>query len=210
MAEKDHMALYRQYYVERDYERLDLFQLLSNHYDIQRVLYPGSFVHITPSLVYPVAVYVDSDKQAKKFFGSTQPLDFIRKHKQYEQESTLTFYPQSYADDLSEESEADFDLLISQYAGFISQHCKKYLKIGGILLANNSHGDASMASIDEHYTFVGAIMRRNDKYRLTETNLESYLIPKSGNVVTKQSLEQTNRGVGYTKPASMYLFMRIA
>ncbi|MEQ8671949.1 MAG: hypothetical protein RLP44_29015 [Aggregatilineales bacterium] len=209
MTEKDTMALYRKYYVDRDYERLDLFQLLSNHYDIQNVLYPGSFVHITPSLVYPVAAYIDSDKQAKKFFSSTQPMDFILKHKQYEEKPTLTFYPQSYTDDLPEENEAYFDLLISQYAGFISQHCKKYLKIGGILLANNSHGDASMASIDEHYTFVGAIMRRNDKYRLIQTNLETYLIPKSGNAVSRQSLEQTNRGVGYTKPASMYLFRRV-
>ena len=53
------------------------------------------------------------------------------------------------------EAEKSFDLLISQYAGFVSQHCKKYLKIGGILLVNNSHGDASMAKLDDDYKFVG-------------------------------------------------------
>ncbi|MFX0037200.1 MAG: hypothetical protein ACFE9I_16330 [Candidatus Hermodarchaeota archaeon] len=40
------------------------------------------------------------------------------------------------------------------YAGFVSQSCKEYLKVGGILLTNNSHGNASMAYIDDDYQFI--------------------------------------------------------
>ncbi len=37
------------------------------------------------------------------------------------------------------------DLIISQYAGFVGQETKRYLKEGGILLCNDSHGDATLA-----------------------------------------------------------------
>jgi hypothetical protein len=35
---------------------------------IERGLYPGSFVHSTPSLVIPGIVYVDTDQRCKNFF----------------------------------------------------------------------------------------------------------------------------------------------
>ena len=209
MSQKDPLALYRKYYVDRDFERLDLFQLLSEKYKIQSALYPGSFVHFTPSLVYPRSVYVDNDKQAKKFFASEAHLDFISEHKIYQQETSITFHSSSYTHDFGEENES-FDLLISQYAGFISQHCKQYLNIGGILLANNSHGDVSMASIDNQFELVAVVNRRGDKHTITEKNLESYLIPKADKIVTREYLEQIQRGIGYKKSAGMYIFKRVA
>jgi hypothetical protein len=209
MPQKDPLALYHKYYTNRDFERLDLFQILSSKYNIQSVLYPGSFVHITPSLVYPRSVYVDNDKQAKKFFASTAHLDFVSEHKVYQEEASIKFYPQSYTHDLSEEGDS-FDLLISQYAGFVSKHCKQYLKIGGILLANNSHGDASMASIDDQFELVAVVNRRGGKHTITEWNLESYLIPKSKKKITPEYLQQIQQGIGYKKSASMYIFRRVA
>ena len=208
MSQKDPLALYHQYYVERDFERLDLFQLLAEKYHIQSVLYPGSFVHITPSLVYPTSVYVDNDKQAKKFFASVAPMNFIAQHKQYPQQASMTFHGMSYTQDFGEADEG-FDLLISQYAGFVSQHCKRYLKIGGVLLANNSHGDASMASIDEQFELVAVANRRDNIHRIRDNDLESYFVPKSGKAVTRQYVEQIQRGVGYKKSASMYIFRRV-
>ena len=100
--------------------------------------------------------------------------------------------------------------MISQYAGFISQCCKKYLKKGGILLANNSHGDASMAHLDGDFEFIGVIYRSNRQYRLTEKNLDKYFIPKKADLkVTKAYLEKTQRGVGYTKTANAYIFRKL-
>lgn len=209
MAQKDPYALYKHYYIDRDFERLDLFEQLADSYNVQSALYAGSFVHITPSFVYPTTVYVDSDKQAEKFFKSDFPLDFIKKNKVYETSPTLRFYGQSYTEKLNEDNES-FDLLISQYAGFISLYCKQYLKIGGLLLANNSHGDASMASIDEQFELVAVVNRRKGKHRLKDTELEQYLIPKKDIEITKEYLEKTQRSVGYTKSADMYIFRRVS
>jgi len=209
MTKNDPLALYKQYYVERDFDRLDLFEQLAMQHDIKRVLYPGSYVHITPSFVYPTAVYVDNDKKAKKFFADTTFLDFIAEHKQYAEDATVTFYGQSYTEDFGEEHES-FDLLISQYAGFISLHCKAYLKIGGILLVNNSHGDASMASLDDQFELDAIVLRRNGKHRLQRNNLEDYLTPKTDQLITRQYLEEIQRGIGYKKSASMYIFKRVA
>lgn len=209
MAKKDPLALYNHYYVEREFERLDLFQQLADNYGVQSALYAGSFVHITPSFIYPSTVYIDNDKQAKKFFASEFPLDFINEHKTYDQQPTLRFYGQSYTEPIDEELES-FDLLISQYAGFISQHCKQYLKIGGLLLANNSHGDASMADIDKQFELVAVVNRRNGKHKLKDTDLEQYLIPKKDIEITQEYLEKIQRGIGYTKSAEMYIFKKIS
>lgn len=109
---------------------------------------------------------------------------------------------------LPEENES-VDLLISQYAGFISQYCTPYLRVGGLLLVNNSHGDASMASIDPRYELTGVVNRRQGKHRINVKNLDTYLIPKSAQPITKTYLEKIQRGVAYTKSPSMYIFKRI-
>ncbi len=205
---KDPIDLYKEYFVHREYERLDLFQLLAERFGVTSALYPGSFVHITPSLVFPKTTYVDMDKRAKQFFQSMEVLDFVAQNKMYPQRSEMTFHPADYRQALAEPDES-YDLLISQYAGFISNHCKRYLKINGVLLANNSHGDASMASIDPDYEFIGAILRDKGKHRISEKELDTYFVPKKPVDVSQEYLEQTQKGIGYRKTASSYLFRRV-
>ena len=210
MAAKGFTSLYDKYYSGRGDERLGLFKLVAETFKVERALYAGSFVHVTPSFVIPDVVYVDSDKQAKKAFAEMPLiLDFLKRRKEYEGDPKVTFHASSYIKAF-DETEKSFDLLISQYAGFVSQHCKRYLKIGGILLVNNSHGDASMAHLDEDYRFMGAINHRNDCYKLTTENLESYFVPKKADLeITKEFLEKHQRGIGYVKTGSVYLFGRI-
>lgn len=208
MNKNSSLQLYEKFFVDRDFERLDLFQLLAEKYGIESALYPGSFVHITPSFVFPVTVYVDTDKKAKKFFNDPAIYDFIAKRKIYSQNAYVTFYAMDFKNDLGL-NEQSFDLLISQYAGFVSQHCKQYLKIGALLLVNNSHGDASMASIDNDYEFIAVVNKSKGKHRLTEKNLDGYFIPKSNMKITKEYLEKIQKGIGYSKSASDYVFRRI-
>ena len=208
MSKNSSLQLYEKFFVDRDFERLDLFQLLLEKYGIESALYPGSFVHITPSFVFPITVYVDTDKRAMKLFNNPEIYNFIEKHKIYPQNADVTFYAMDYRNELSVKDQS-FDLLISQYAGFVSQHCKRYLKIGGVLLVNNSHGDASMASIDGDYEFIAAVNRSKGKHRLTEKNLDTYFIPKSTVKITKEYIEKIQKGIGYTKSASGYVFKRI-
>jgi hypothetical protein len=89
-------------------------------------------------------------------------------------------------------------------------HCKEYLKIGGILFANNSHGDASMASIDKDYEFVGIMQKSKGKHRLSEKNLGEYFVPKKETDITKEYLEKIQKGIGYKKTASSYIFSRVS
>ena len=205
---KNSLGLYKQYYVDKDFEQLGLFLALSEKYSIKNVLYPGSWIHITPSLVFPLVVYVDSDKRANIFFKDQAVYDYIRKNKTYLQEAQVGFHKSDYIKDFGEREDS-FDLLISLYAGFISKACKKYLRIGGVLLVNNSHGDAGMASIDNDYRFIATYSRRKDRYALSEKNLESYFIPKSGIEVTRDYLEKFQRGIGYTRTATGYIFQRL-
>lgn len=202
--------LYDQFYVDNDLERADLFQSLKLKFNINSVLYPGCFAHITPSFFFSEVVYVDTDRRAKKFFEQNISVaDLISKRKTYYLDAVFNFILSDYSKPLDLD-EMSFDLLISQYAGFVSQACKRYLMIGGILLTNNSHGDAGMASIDDDYEFIAAVYVMNGKYNITDGNLESYFIPKKQIKVTKEYLEELGKGVGYTKTANSYIFKRVS
>lgn len=202
------LELYQKYFQEGQFERLDLFEIIADKFNVQRALYAGSFVHITPSFVFPDVVYVDNDKQAKQFFGKPEVFTFIAERKIYPQESKVTFHFADYRNGFDEPFET-FDLLISQYAGFVGQHCKSYLKTGGFLLANNSHGDAGMAAIDDDYRLKAVFSIRNGKYRISEINLDEYFVPKSQIQITKDYLEKLQKGTSYKKTAGVYLFQRV-
>lgn len=205
---KSALDLYKKYFQERQAERLNLFQIIAEKFSIQRVLYPGSFVHITPSFVFPEVVYVDNDKQAKQFFGKPEIFKFIAERKIYRQEAKVSFHFADYRNGF-DEMIGSFDLLISQYAGFVGQHCKQYLKTDGLLLANNSHGDAGMAAIDDDYQLVAVFSVKNEKYRISVNNLAEYFVPKSQVEITKEYLEKIQKGIGYKKTASVYLFQKV-
>jgi hypothetical protein len=115
------------------------------------------------------------------------------------------FYGQSYLKPLPIPVKS-IDLLISQYVGFVSLHCKKYLKKGGILLAKSSHGDVAMARLDSEYKFIAVVKKQCESYRIIEKDLDSYFIPKKPIKVTRNYLEKIQRGIGYTKPAESYIF----
>ncbi len=208
MNKKQALALYKKYHEDCDNQRLGLFAALDKKYEVNRVLYPGCFVHITPSLIFPNVVYVDSDRRAEQFFNDNAVHSFVNNNRLYEQGPSVSFHKSDYTKDFGENTD-QFDLLLSQYAGFVSQACKKYLKKDGMLVANNSHGDAGMASIDPDYQLIAVYKRRNDtEYSISEKNLDSYFIPKSQRHISKAYLEKTQRGIGYTKNASGYIFKK--
>lgn len=206
--QKSVLDLYQKYYSERQFERLDLFGRIAEKFAIQRVLYAGSFVHITPSFVFPEVVYVDSDQQAKRFFNSPEVKPFIAQRKIYPQEARFSFHFADYHQGF-DENPGSFDLLISQYAGFVGQQCKHYLKPGGLLLANNSHGDAGMAALDEDYELTAVCALRSGEHQISTEHLEQYFIPQNPVQNTRENLEKLQKGIGYQKTESAYLFRRI-
>jgi len=96
--------------------------------------------------------------------------------------------------------------MFSFYSGFISQSCKKYLKDGGILICNNSHGDASIAYSDTDYALVSVIKRNVDNFRKTEKNLSEYFKKKDGNPIDKDKVIKRMVGENFTKKGYAYVF----
>ena len=198
--------LYKKYFQDNSFEREHLWELLAEQFEVKRAIYPGSFIHITPSFHIPYVAYIDTDRQAKKFFSQSEVvLKMIEKRKVYSEANEYDFLPINYAKKLDFE-EKNFDLMISQYAGIISQPCKKYLKKGGLLLVNNSHGDAGVAYMDKDYELIGVVNATKGKYRISDKNLEKYFKTKSGKTHTMEELIARGKGVGYAHSAPNYLF----
>jgi hypothetical protein len=78
------IELYKKYNSDKDYTSIGLFRELNKIFDnINRVLYPGCYVHITPSLIFSDVTYIDSYKNTYKFYESDEVKDFISKNKEY-------------------------------------------------------------------------------------------------------------------------------
>ena len=102
-----------------------------------------------------------------------------------------------------------FDLLISLYAGFISEACGHLLRVGGILLVNSSDGDAALAALDERFELKAVVTSSDGRYAVTNTNLDSYMVPKKPQPITAEKLKTSGRGIAYTKTPFAYLFKRV-
>ena len=152
--------------------------------------------------------HLDVDKRAAAFFADTDGVREIVAEHDGPADPDIAFIHADYRSDLDLPDD-HFDLLVSLYAGFITEHCTRHLRVGGALLANPSHGDAAMASIDPRYELAGVIDAGAGRYRVSRNDLDTYLIPKKQQLVTVETLRETGRGVGYTKSPFAYLFSRI-
>ncbi|MCA9459067.1 MAG: hypothetical protein KC550_00800 [Nanoarchaeota archaeon] len=200
---------YKKNYVDKKCTSIGLFREIKKKYLCNKVLYGGCYVHISPSLIFSDVTYIDSFKNTYKFFKSEEVENYIRTNKEYKDESKFKFYQQNYFEDLSEKLES-FDVIISQYGGFVGQGLKKYLKKNSILVCNNSHGDASMADFDSDYELIGVYNRKSDEeFTISDKNLNEYLIPKSDKNNSKEYVEKTMKGIVYTKSPSGYIFKKI-
>lgn len=205
---KDPLGLYLNNHENRGYTMIGLFREVKKKYDPVRVLYPGSYIHITPSLVFSDVTYIDSFRDTNKFFISPEIEKYIRKHKEYNEQSKIKFYHQDYRKEIPEEF-GSFDLVISQYGGFVGQAVKKYLKNHGYLLCNDSHGDATLSSLDPDYELKAVYRRYSDeKFTISTRNLEDYLIPKNGKSIDKEFIIKTMKGIPYTKSPTGYIFKK--
>ena len=174
------VSLYHKYHLDKEHTSIGLFRKLEEVFNIDRVLYPGSHVHITPSLVFPNVVYADSFRNTYKFFEDVETKKYINQNKEYAEGSSFYFFQQDYNKPFAGLND-DFDLIISQYAGFVGQATKRYLKKRGLLVCNNSYGDASMASIDTDYKLVGVYRKKSDIHcSISFDNLEMELLPLFG------------------------------
>ena len=213
MASPNDVAKFHAEYDVHPDDRLGLFGAVEDFTGpAARVLYPGSYVDIAPSVWFDHVTYIDVDKRAAEFFGNADELAQLVDSKRRSAHTptdtaVLKFHHLDYRERLPEPTES-FDLLISLYAGFVSEHCTNYLRVGASLLVNPSHGDAAMASIDHRYELAAAVVRREGRYRVSAAGLDSYPIPKREQEITVESLHESGRGVRYTHSPFAYVFTR--
>jgi hypothetical protein len=191
-------------------DRQALFEAVAGAVEASTVLYPGSYVDLAPSFVWPSVTYVDVDRRAAQFFEDAEGVQqLLVEHGVDPATRVVRFIAADYADALDLD-DGVFDLLVSLYAGFISEHCTRYLRVGGTLLVNPSHGDAALASIDPRYRLAAVITTRSDAYSVSSRDLDTYLQPTRDVEVTTESLHASGRGVAYTRSPFAYLFERVA
>lgn len=190
-------------------DRQRLFATVSEAAPIRTVLYPGSFVDVAASFVFDDVTYVDNDARAAQFFADADGVNEIIGSHRSTPGAQWRFLVSDYRIDLGLPEES-FDLLVSLYAGFVSEHCTQHLRIGGLLAVNPSHGDVAMASIDGRYELAAAVGRTHSGYRLITSDLDSFLVPQRDVEVTTDMLHVRGRAVGYSKTSFAYLFRRIA
>lgn len=191
-------------------DRQRLFEAVAEVVAVSSVLYPGSFVDMAPSFVWPSVTYVDVDRRAAQFFSDEDGVnELLEQHGADPTLHSTRFVNADYQDSI-ELDDSSFDLLISLYAGFVSEHCTRYLRVGGSLLVNPSHGDAAMASIDDRYQLRGAVVSRSGAYSVSTKDLDGYFVPKRDVVVSKEMLHSEGRGIAYTRSPFAYLFERVS
>ena len=162
--------------------------VLKNNFQITRVLYPGSWIHLTPSLVFPFVVYVDSMTNTKQMLEDFELLAYIGKHSLVFNPSIKT-YEKDYRCEIDETKES-FDLLISLNSGFVSQYCSLYLKKNGLLLANNTHYDAIKAFTDKKLQVIGVFSNFSD---LKQKNLEDYFKTRNNQIITSEKVFENSK-----------------
>ncbi len=188
-------------------DRWRLFRAVAEAVPAKSVFYPGCYVDIAPSFVFESVTYLDTDRRTPQFFGDTAGVNEIVARHDGPADPDITFIHADYTSGL-DLPDGRFDLLVSLYAGFVSEHCTRHLRVGGTLLVNPSHGDAAMASIDPRYELTCVVKARAGSYSVDATRLDTYLVPQRAQRLTIDALHESGRGIGYTRSPFAYLFTR--
>lgn len=185
-------------------DRSGLFRALRLTWGVSKALYPGSYLDLSPSVAIEDVTYVDLDRRAERFFADRKLVAQQLKDAGVTGRS-LEFIRADYAQGLPLARGA-FDLLISLYAGPVWDNCAGYLTGGGLLLANNSHGDASIAALDPRLSLIAAVQADGAQFRLDTDALDRYLIPKKPEHADLDRIRSQGRGIGFTRTAFAYVF----
>lgn len=190
-----------------DHERL--FRAVARVVEASTVIYPGSFVDLAASVVWPDVTYVDVDRRAARFFADLPGIEAILAgHGVPAGDRRIRFLPADYTAAL-DVGDGSVDLLLSLYAGPVSESCTRYLRVGGALLAHPSHGDVALASLDPRLALTGVVQAAAGDYTVGTDDLDGYLEPRDGRTVTRAGIHRSGRGIAYRRRAFAHLFTRV-
>jgi len=187
-------------------------RFIKNKYKVKRVLYAGSWIHLTPSLVFPYVVYVDSFAEMKSMFTNSELIEYIDSHSETTGKPIIRFHQTDYRNGIKEEKES-FDLLVSLSGGFASQYCKIYLRRNGLLFVNNEHYDASMAYVDSSFLLIGVFTHSGRLIEEKERMQEFFLTKRNQRITVEMVRENSEKPPSKAKyklkkKAPFYLFQK--
>lgn len=137
----------------------------------KKVFYPGSYCHVTASLVFPDVLYVDCDAKVAPALRDAAVSAYIVENKLYDDTPVLRFKLGSY-EKLAKGVE-NVDLLISMSAGLVSTVCSGSVKPGGgFLLVSDAHSDARTAFLDPKWELFGAWDTRAARFDTRKVTLD--------------------------------------
>ncbi|WP_396667196.1 hypothetical protein [Microbacterium sp. R86528] len=187
-------------------DRSGLFEGLVDRWPVDCALYLGSYVDLSPSVAIAAVTYVDVDRRAARFFADAQRVAADLQGRARPGAATeVKFLDADFTAPLAVAARS-VDLIISLFTGPCWDECERYLRAGGLFLANASHGDASLAALDARLTLVAAATHRDGVYRWNTHDLDRYLVPKKPAAATAEAIRAAGRGIAYTRPAFAYLF----
>lgn len=180
----------------------------------KKILYPGCYRHITPSLVFSHVVYVDSDSKMNSFFADDQVRGWVEDNKQYPGDAHYDFICKNFTSpDLNESLEKEsFDLLISACAGFAAPTTTEYLKKGGYCLISDAHYDARLMSLDNTFTLKAVWI--NNKFVWDRIVLDQHFVTVKNEAVTQAMVDESvskpkaRRSFKLKQEAMFYLFIK--
>ena len=191
-------------------DRSGLFAAVADAWGPASALYPGSYLDLSPSTAIPAVTYVDTDRRAARFFADRELVAAELEGRTRAGAATDVRFLHSDFTTPMPLPEAGFDLLVSLFAGLVWDACQQYLAPDGLLLANTSHGDASVAALDPRLRLVAAVHHREQRYRLDREDLSAYLIAKKPAAADAELIRASGRGIAYTRSAFAYVFRRVA
>jgi hypothetical protein len=154
---------YRRHYVDLEFERAGLFECIRMRFGPVTVLYPGSSIHITPSLFFPHVVYVDRSVLARAFFGRRREVQaYVDSNRTYRRRACVEFIAADYARTLPLRP-GSFDLLLSLYGGPVVGACLRYVRPGGLIVSNR-HGDGLDSAAAGQLELAAVIRFRGGRY----------------------------------------------
>ena len=191
MRMSDPLGTYKSRYLDgpgSDDGLRSVFRTVRDEFHVRRVLYPGSYLHITPSLYFPYVCYVDSLAGFADALADPNLRRYVEDHREYPEAPVICCYQQDYST-FTCEPEGSFDLLISLNAGLISQACKRFLRSGGLLLVNDEHYDARRAFVDPDYLLCSVFFGENLRMETSESELAAYFRTARGTPLTLEMVE---------------------
>jgi hypothetical protein len=200
---------YERFYSALSFDRAGLFELIKDKYGCGTVLYPGCSIHITPSFYFQHVVYVDINETAKEFFQDNQNiLSIVNSNKKYKKSAYIQFIHSDYTEKLPVR-ENNYDLLLSIYAGGITESCKKYIKPGGIIVSNNHRNDAQQALKEPSVRLEALIRRKGKKYNIENGTGEKMLKALQEHSVPTKNMKNSSSGLKYVDNEYYFVFRKI-